>query len=239
MKHFLSALKFITILPGGRGGDFQPARMLPYFPMVGLLLGALTAGFDYAAARLWDRPLVSLLDVVALAVLTGAFHLDGLGDTADGLFSHRSRERALEIMKDSRVGVMGLAAILAVLSIKWGALAELDGQRRWMIFLIPGYARAGILFAVRRLPYGRPEGGTGKAFFEHGVKRRAFWGLALLAGLSLALGGLALRLNIAWVICVAVLVWFYRRRMDCVTGDMLGAMVEVTEAVLFLVMAAG
>ena len=116
MKHFLSAIKFITILPGGRSDDFDPARMTPFFPAVGLVLGALVAGFDWAATHLWGLSLVSLLDVVLLAILSGAFHIDGLGDAADGLFSHRSRARMLEIMKDSRVGVMGRVAIGAALA---------------------------------------------------------------------------------------------------------------------------
>jgi adenosylcobinamide-GDP ribazoletransferase len=239
VKHFLSAVKFITVLPGGRGGEFKPARMIPYFPLVGLLLGVLAAGFDWAAAHLWQRPLVSLLDVVLLVILTGAFHIDGLGDTADGLFSHRSRERVLEIMKDSRIGAMGLVAVAATLAIKCGALAELEHQRSWLIFLIPGYSRAGILFAMRRLPYGRPGGGTGKAFFERRLKWNAFWGLAPLIGISLILGSSALLLNLGWGLCVAAMIWFYRRRIGCVTGDMLGAMVETTEAALFLLMAAG
>jgi len=235
---FLAAVKFITVLPGGRGGEFKPARMIPYFPLVGLLLGALAAGFDWAAAHLWQRPLVSLLDVVLLVILTGAFHIDGLGDTADGLFSHRSRERVLEIMKDSRIGVMGLVAVAATLAIKWGALAELEHQRSWLIFLIPGYSRAGILFAMRRLPYGRPEGGTGKAFFEKELKWRSFWSLAPLWLLSLFLGAKAVVLMIGWAGCVVAAIWFYRRRIGCVTGDLLGAMVETTEAALFLLMAA-
>jgi adenosylcobinamide-GDP ribazoletransferase len=212
--------------------------MTPYFPVVGLVLGALVAGFDRAAAHLWGQPLVSLLDVVLLVILTGAFHIDGLGDTADGIFSHRSRERMLEIMKDSRVGVMGLVAIGAALAIKWGALAELEDQRSWLIFLIPGYARAGILFAIRALPYGRPEGGTGKAFFEQGLKWRSFWSLAPLLLLSLFLGAKAVVLMIGWAGCVVAAIWFYRRRIGCVTGDLLGAMVETTEASLFLLMAA-
>jgi adenosylcobinamide-GDP ribazoletransferase len=238
LKHFLAAIKFMTILPGGRGDDFDAARMTPFFPLVGLVLGALVAGFDRAAAHLWGRPLVSLLDVVLLAMLTGALHIDGLGDSADGLFSHRSRERMLEIMKDSRVGVMGLAAIGAVMAVKWAALTELAHQRSWLIFLVPGYARAGILFAMRLLPYGRPGGGTGKAFFERGLKGKAFLGLVPLIGLSVFIGSRAMLLNIGWGICVAALIWFYRRRIGCVTGDLLGAMVETTEAALFLIMAA-
>lgn len=238
MKHFLAALKFITVLPGGGSTAFEPIRMIPHFPLVGLLLGALVAGFDWAASHFWDQPLVSLLDVVLLVILTGAFHVDGLGDTADGLFSHRSRERMLEIMKDSRVGVMGLVAIGAILAVKWAALSEIHDQRRWLIFLIPGLARAGMLFAIWWLPYGREQGGTGKAFFEQGLSAKDFWALAPLALFSLFLGASAAILFCGWAVTVAALIWFYNRRMGCVTGDMLGAMVETTEALLCLLMAA-
>lgn len=238
MKHFLAAIKFFTILPGGRSKEFDPGRMIPYFPVVGLVLGGLVAVFDGAAAHFWSQPLVSLLDVVVLVILTGAFHVDGLGDSADGIFSHRSRERMLEIMKDSRVGVMGLVAIGAALTIKWGALAELDDQRSWLIFLIPAYARTGILFAMRVLPYGRPEGGTGKAFFIEPLKLRDFrWGAAVIV-LSLWIGLKALVLVFGWGVWVAAMIRFYRRRVGCVTGDILGAMVESTEAFLLLLMAA-
>lgn len=238
MKPFLSALKFITVLPGGGSTAFEPIRMIPHFPLVGLLLGALVAGFDWAAVHFWDPSLVSLLDVVLLAILTGAFHIDGLGDTADGLFSHRSRERMLEIMKDSRVGVMGLVAIGVILAIKWAALSDVDAHRRWLIFLIPGFARAGMLFAIWWLPYGRPQGGTGKAFFEQQLKMKDFWGLVPLVLLSLFLGGSAVIFICGWAMTVFTLIWFYRSRLGCITGDMLGAMVETTEALLFLLMAA-
>ena len=75
MRHFISAIQFITILPVGRADTFEPAKMIPYFPIVGLFLGLLTALFDQLATALWSRPVASLLEVLFLAVLTGAFHL--------------------------------------------------------------------------------------------------------------------------------------------------------------------
>jgi len=85
MRHFISAIQFITIIPMGRADAFEPPKMIPYFPVVGLCLGILAALFDQLATALWSRPVASLLDVLFLAVVTGAFHLDGLGDSADGL----------------------------------------------------------------------------------------------------------------------------------------------------------
>jgi adenosylcobinamide-GDP ribazoletransferase len=135
MRNLISALQFITILPLGKGKSFDPPKMVPYFPLVGILLGLLMAGFDAIIIRFWAPPVVALLDIILLAVLTGAFHIDGLGDTADGLLGPRSRDKALEIMKDSRIGTMGLVAILFGLAIKWGGIASLGYNRSILVGL--------------------------------------------------------------------------------------------------------
>jgi len=231
---FKAAVQFLTILPAGRADRFDPRTMSSAFPLVGLLLGLALAGFDALARQLWSVGVASCLDVILLLIMTGALHVDGLGDSADGLFSHRGRERALEIMKDSRIGVMGLVTILAVLGMKWGGMSELEGQR-WLAFcLVPAYSRAGMLVGMRVLPYGRPEGGTGLGFCDRELPLRTYWGLPLIAVLSLFLGWQSLVLNALFVLTTAALLWFYARKIGCITGDTLGALNEVLEAVLFL-----
>jgi adenosylcobinamide-GDP ribazoletransferase len=173
MRNLISALQFITILPLGKARAFDPPKMVPYFPLVGILLGVLVALFDSVVIRLWPPPVAALLDVMLLAGLTAAFHIDGLGDTADGLLGPRSRDKALEIMKDSRIGTMGLVAILFGLALKWGGIANLDAHRCILLIIIPAYARAGILFGMRYLPYGRPDG-TGKPFFQKSLVLKHF-----------------------------------------------------------------
>ena len=140
--------------------------MVPFFPVVGIILGTMLSIFDQAALRLWSEPVVAVLDVCLLIVLTGALHLDGLGDTADGLLGHRPREEALAVMKDSRIGVMGLSAIIVGLSIKWAGIMSLGAHRSLLLVIVPAYARGGMLFGMRFLEYGRPDGGTGHAFFK-------------------------------------------------------------------------
>lgn len=238
MRNLIAALQFITILPLGRAESFDPPKMVPYFPLVGMLLGLLVALFDSAVIRIWAPPVAALLDVIFLAVLTGAFHLDGLGDTADGLLAVRSRDRALEIMKDSRIGTMGLVAIVFGLALKWGGIASLDFHRSILLIAIPAYARAAILFGMRYLPYGRPDG-TGKPFFNERLSLKHFWGLPLAVGLSLMIGLEAIWLNVAFAIIIAAILFFYKKRVGCITGDMLGAMTELTEAGLFLTASLG
>jgi adenosylcobinamide-GDP ribazoletransferase len=238
MKNFFAALQFITSLPVGKREKFIPAAMAPFFPIVGLLLGALVALFDLAVRQLWPLSVTALLDVLFLILLTGAFHLDGLGDTADGLYSHRQKEAALAIMKDSRIGVMGLVAIICGLSVKWAGIAGLNEDRSIYLLVIPAYARAGMLFGMRFLKYGRPEGGIGKAFFDTKIKFTAFWGLLVPVGFSFFLGWRTLLLNIVFAILVGGILLYYKRKINCITGDMLGAMTEITESGLFLVASA-
>jgi adenosylcobinamide-GDP ribazoletransferase len=239
MRHFISAIQFITILPAGKPVPFDPRKMMPFFPAVGILLGIFVAIFDRIALRLWNQPAVALLDVILLAAMTGAFHLDGLGDTADGLLGQRSREKALTIMKDSRIGAMGLVAVVFGLALKWSGIAGLDANRSLLLVIVPAYARSGALFGIRSLEYGRPGGGTGLDFFKEKLELSAFWGLALPVGLSLFLGWKALWLNLCFTIVTATVLFYYKKRMGCITGDMLGAVIEISEAGLFMLVSIG
>ncbi len=239
MKGFLSAIQFITILPWGEAERFDPQRMIPYFPIVGIALGVLVALFDYVAVSFWGQTVASLLDVIFLALLTGAFHIDGLGDAADGLLGQRPKEKILAIMKDSRLGTMGLVAIVGGLSIKWAGIAGLDTNRTLLLIIMPAFARGSMLFGMRYLPYGRPEGGTGVDFFKDELKPSAFWGLSLPVLLSFLLGWQAIWLIICFAAITAGLIRYYQRRVGCITGDMLGAMTEVSEAGLFLLASIG
>jgi len=237
MRSLMGAIQFLTVLPLGAKGTYAPRAMIPWFPVVGLLLGGLLALFDLLVRQLWAPSAAAVLDVILLMALTGALHLDGLGDTADGLYGHRPVARALDIMKDSRIGAMALVAVVAALALKWSGLAGVVQHRFLVLVLIPAYARGAMLFAIRALPYGRSSEGTGYDLFAKPLAVRDFSGLAAVAVLSLLLGWPALVLNLVYLLLVWGTLIYYRRKIGCVTGDMLGAMVEVTESALFLLMA--
>ena len=103
--------------------------------------------------------------------------------------------------------------------------------------LVPAYAQASVLFGTKGLAYGRPDGGTGHAFFEPPLRKKDFWGLVPLAALSLLVYWSAIILNIGFLIIIWMVIGWYRRKINCVTGDMLGAMIEITETGLFLLAA--
>jgi len=239
MYNLLSAIQFLTILPVGKPGLFKPDKMIPFFPIVGIIAGLMLAVFDQIALLIWTPPVVAVLDVIFLVIITGAFHIDGLGDAADGLLGHRSKESALAIMKDSRIGVMGLVAILCVLAMKTCGILEINVQKSLLLVIIPAYARAGTLFGIKFLKYGRSQGGTAHALFGTRLKISDFWGLLVPIILSLFLGLRGIRLIIIFFFLTFIILLYYHKRMGCITGDMLGAITEIEEALLFLLFSVG
>ena len=241
-NQFRSALLFITILPAGTSVAYFPMGMIKFFPLVGLVIGCLLALVDQVASFFWPPAAVAVLDVCFLTLVTGAFHLDGLGDTADGIFSHQSKERALEIMKDSRTGMMGLVAVFCILALKTAGIfslktAGMGYQAPILMLIIPAYSRGAMIFGIRFFRYGRLEKGTGKDLFERPVSVSAFAFFLIPVVISFFLGYKGLVLNVMFVLVLSVMLAFYKKKIGSITGDMLGALNEVMEAMLF--MAAG
>jgi len=244
MQYLRAAIQFITILPAGKTPAYHPREMIAFFPVVGLILGLILAVFDAIALQLWPGTFVpAVLDIVLLIFLTGALHVDGLADSADGLFGHRDKETVLAIMKDSRIGVMGMTAVICALAIKFAGISGLPpaiSLPRFLILLvIPGLARSAMIFGIHRLTYGRPGGGTGFDLFEKPIHLKDYWGLGLCLLLSLFIGWRGIFLIFVFFALVFGILHYYRRRMGCITGDMLGAMTEMIESFLFLVVCMG
>ncbi len=233
MQGLKNAIQFLTILPLGTSSSFDAGRMLPFFPLVGLLIGGLLVGVDYLACLWWNRIVASLLDVFFLIWITGALHLDGVGDTADGLYGQRSREDALAIMKDSRIGAMGSIAILSVVLLKWIALSSVIDGRSLVLLTVPAFGRCAQLVGMRSLPYGRQEG-LGRTFIEAPMHWYGFLLILLPVGGAAFLGIQGLVLLAGFILVTLGTLAFYKRRLGCITGDMLGALCEVCETGLFL-----
>jgi adenosylcobinamide-GDP ribazoletransferase len=243
MKPLLAAWRFLTVvpLPGTWGtAEEDLARSVRWFPLVGLLLGVAAAALGYGLTLVAPPAVVAAAMVVILVSFSGGLHLDGLADTADGFFSSRSRERILEIMKDSHTGAMGVMAIVCVLLLKFAALSSLPPGRLWAAaLLMPLAGRSALVMHMALLPYARPSG-LGAIFYRQNARRAAFWAagvLALVAGGLLGIRGLAV-----WAACVAVvfvLSAYAYRKIGGATGDTLGAVCEVVEIVPALVLTLG
>jgi adenosylcobinamide-GDP ribazoletransferase len=237
LKHFCAALQFITALPIGPRGLYAPREMIAWFPVVGLALGLLLCLFDQLVSVLWSSSAAAVLDVIFLILVTGAFHLDGLGDTADGLYGRRDRDSALRIMKDSRIGTMALVTVVACLALKAVGIAGLQTDRALLLVLVPAYARGAMLCGIRWLPYGRQQEGTGFDLFAAPLTIVSFGGFLPVLALSCLLGTRMPMLILSFALIVILTLLFYKRKIGCITGDMLGAMTEGTEALLFFLMA--
>lgn len=229
---FLAATQTLTRIPvqapHGPGVLRAASR---YFPAVGVLVGLVAALVFEAARNGLPAPIASVLSLAASLLLTGALHEDGLADCCDGLFGGRTRDRALEIMRDSRVGAFGVLGVFTVLSGKVLLVAAVPDA---IAALVAGHA-VGRFWAVAcsaALPYARPEGMAGDVagpgWLEIGVAGTVALGAALLLGPRT---GAALMLSGAVALGFG---WWARRRLGGYTGDVLGAMTVLTEVAVLL-----
>ncbi|WP_052464347.1 adenosylcobinamide-GDP ribazoletransferase [Geoalkalibacter subterraneus] len=227
MRGFLSALNFLTLIRLGPA-TFDGARATAAFAWVGLLIGAGLALLHW----LTPATISPLVMVLYLVVISGALHLDGLCDSADALFSHRDREKKLAIMRDVHAGTMGVVAIVIVLGAKGVAFAHINTIA--VLVLVPALSRFAMVVAMQRLPYARPEG-LARPFFASERPGLVIPGVILLALAFFALPfGLFIGILGVYLTFLALILWWYRRMIGGVTGDMLGALCEVCEAVLLL-----
>jgi adenosylcobinamide-GDP ribazoletransferase len=235
MKGLITAIQTLTILPIRGKGCEDFAESLPWFPLVGLLLGSILTGLAYAGRMVQPEAMAVLL-LIASVLLTRGFHLDGVADCADGFGGGYSRERVLAIMKDSSTGAFGAIALILLLLTKWVALTHLLQTGNVEILLI-AYAgsRALQVEQMVRLPYAR-QTGTAASFVQGATTRHRLIALVSAGVIAILLKGILglIYLSLAWI--AAFLFGAYcRKRVGGITGDLLGATSELTETlILFL-----
>lgn len=233
------------------------SRSTIYYPFVGLIIGLFVTAFAWYTPMLLPANVSAALVLIVWTALTGALHLDGLMDTADGLLSHRSRERKLEIMKDSRVGAMGVIVCVCYLLLKFTLISSLvEGSKAslLMLLLIPIWSRYFLPAAIAWWPYARKDGGMGTLFSQ--VRSRHVWLAGFVAlvssfigyGLfhtllmlhgeaSASLSEFGLFLLAAFLIttvCGSALAAAIARQLGGQTGDTYGAIVEILEVLLLI-----
>lgn len=240
MRLFCIALQFLTRLPVPRSTLASPAERgnsVPFYPLVGLLLGALMVGMQ-ALLTSADVGLQSALVLVLWVLLTGGLHLDGLADSADAWAgSHGDREKALRIMKDAASGPAGVIAVVLVLLLKFTALSVLIRENVWMsLVMAPVLGRLAIVFLFVSTPYVRPRGlGADHAMYI--PRLAAVIVLILVAAAVIALGGTGLAALAAGFGLLLILRLMMIKRLGGATGDALGAACELIEAAVLVAMA--
>ncbi len=230
------ASSFLTRLPvgGGEVGEAELADSTAWYPLVGLLVGGLLGLAGWALSLLLPAPVAAGLVLVLGLLLTGALHEDGLGDTADGLGGGWTPERALEIMRDSRIGAYGSVTVSTALILRFSLLSAIEPEL-WLVALpvAHGLGRWTSVALLLGLPYARSEGKAGPMIRGIGPVHGALASLTVVAGLAAValLQGplLAAGLAGATLVLAGLAGLWFRRKVGGVTGDLLGAVVVVAE----------
>jgi adenosylcobinamide-GDP ribazoletransferase len=243
LRGFPIAVEFLTIVRLGRRPFDRTAfaSAQAWYPLVGLLLGGAVGLAWLLADAVLPRPPSTALAIVALAALSGGLHLDGLADTADGLFGGRDRESRLAIMRDSRTGSFGAIAIAAVLLLKWSALLSIatSGATFAALLVAPALSRGALVAAIGRYPYAR-ESGMGARFPEAARGLPTIVALVLAAVIALVVYGPAgLAVAIGATLLAVGLAWYPYTKLGGLTGDVYGALIELIEVAVLLAAASG
>lgn len=232
MKAFFHALAFMTRFPVPRLSDSKEDWLASpaYYPLVGAVIGLYLWAIAWTAGNLFPHPLAAVLTLAGWIFITGGLHLDGWMDVADGLGSCRSKDEMLMIMKDSRVGAMGVTAAILLILTKAAALYEMFQFQSLMVLMIsPVLARCCLVLAIGFCPYISEKGiGIG---MRSGLN---LWKIILGLVFCISLGFFIWGVKALFVILFSglsglALVVYLIRRLGGLTGDGYGALVEWTE----------
>lgn len=248
MKGILTALQFLTIIPVGgfsrgrmasiekpetEGEDF--GRSLLYFPVIGLLIGLIVSLTAFLLGFLPSMVKAAFI-LIVLLIITGGIHLDGFADTCDGFYvSIYDKERILEIMRDSRIGVMGVAGVATLLLLKFSLIANIPQEALWKsLIMMTTFARWSQVLACHTSEYARTEG-KAKYFIEYRSKKGLLGGGIFTITLFLLLARLnGLLLFTLSLLPVFLFIHYIKGRIGGMTGDTIGAVSEIAEVtVLF------
>jgi adenosylcobinamide-GDP ribazoletransferase len=239
IRSLRAAMSFLTVLPVANADGSAGERLgRAYFPAIGALVG-LVAGVAFVLTAAGSTPLLGAAVAVAvLCALTGAIHLDGLADTADGLLTYGDVERRLAVMREPALGAYGVTAIVAVLVLEVAALASIPTGRALAALVVAGaISRLATLPVIAFVPYVRS---AGKGLAAWDPRRRALdlgVGVATVAVVSLLDWKRALVAIPIAALIAAVFAIVSRRRLGGATGDVCGAVAELSQVAVLIVFA--
>ncbi len=241
MKDFLQALSFLTILPITRlplPEDKGLARSMAFFPLVGLLIGLLLAIASFLLSYVFSKSLGLWLTLGGLVFLTRGLHLDGFADTIDGLATGGSKEKILEVMRDSRIGAFGVIGLILLIGAKYLALEKIaDSSIPYSLILMTVMGRNSMVWVCFRSRYARAGGGLAKPFVENLTIREMIISSASALGIGVLLRGLdGVMVFLGIGLFNLAFRFFFLKKLDGVTGDILGAANELSELLCLLLL---
>jgi adenosylcobinamide-GDP ribazoletransferase len=235
VRPLVAAFAFLTRLPVWAGPLLEAdlGRSVAYFPVVGLVLGLVLTGLASLLAGVLAPTLLAVVLVALHAAVTGGLHLDGLADTFDALGGARGdRRRMLELMRDSRIGAHGAAALVLVLLAKVFAVAQLVAQHDLLALLVfPAVGRWAVTPSIVLHPYAREEG-LGRAFNGAARPRELVIATAIVAVVVAALGVRLLLPALGALAVASLFALWLRWRLGGLTGDVYGAAIELGEVAM-------
>lgn len=238
LRRLKIAVSYVTCLPLTRI-DFSEANLFDglskYLPCAGIIIGIILFALNSALSISRAEPMVTAFLLTATwLILTNGLHFDGLMDTADGIFSHQSKERMLEIMSDSRVGNFGAVTGFITLLGKFAAIYSLNGSSLGAcLIVIPAWSRWCELYAIGKFPYAK-EQGKGKVWhdttvFPLDLAKGALPPLAVTAAFGLAGHSMVWSAMICTMLAGIVFSKIMNNKLGGQTGDTYGATVEISE----------
>jgi len=237
LDNILLAFSFLTIIPISvkTGSEKNTlAKSMTFFPLVGLCIGfaslIIVSPFEHA----FSPRFVTLLLVLLPILLSGGLHVDGLADSFDAFFQGKSKEDILRVMRDSRIGVWGALSIVFLVLIKWELLMLLPNKMAGYLFALSASRWAHVVLCFS-LPYAREENGLGKEVAGLVQKKEFIFSTLFVIGISFLLGlkGIMI-LTMCWAF-IYLLSQFYKRKINGITGDVIGATGELVEVFVYVI----
>lgn len=232
MKAFLIALQFLTSFPIKIKSEIKEedfGKSLAYFPVVGMVIGLGLALCLYVFSFLPSLVRAAMLLAISI-IVTGGIHLDGLADTCDGFCAGRSKEKILEIMRDSNMGAMGVIGIVLVLLLKVSFFYSIPFNLLWKALIIMVvWGRNAQVLCCFLSDYARVDG-KAKFFIKYATKREVFFSAVFTFGLTLLLMRLrGILLFVILTMSSLLFISYIKKRIGGMTGDTVGAVSEITE----------
>ncbi len=232
-------LQFFTSIPipiNMNCDEKDYGKGLIFAPVVGLILGFLLFVFYSLLGMFFSKNIVAALLIIGYIVLTGGLHLDGLGDTFDGLFSNRPKERILEIMRDSRVGTNAVLALISIVLLNFVMLSEINIMTKALL-LFPVAGRIGSLMGAGISVYARKNEGLGKSFIDHcGKKEMLFGGTISLVIFGVVMGLKGVVIAFILMITACLITKIFTLKIGGATGDILGAVCELNQTIFLMLL---